>query len=127
MSRNVLGSGASWPGTAHIYITKLLVKTRVFACKLPIGSSPWDVSPAKLWQGIIWKSFSWPRPSSASECASGAVSPVPGHTNCSGTEFICLYAATDFHGSLVLKHAEAMVLLIGTSHCFTAGDPFLGL
>lgn len=78
----------------------------MFACKLLTGSSPWDVSAAKLWPGIIWKSFSFPRASSASERANGTVGPVPW-----------------FHGPLVLKHAEAMVLLIGISHSFTAGGP----
>lgn len=93
------------------------------ACKLPTGSSPCDVSAARLWPGIIWKSFTWPRPSSANERANGAVSPVPRHLNSSGTQFISLYVATDFHGSSVLKHAEAMVLFIGFSHSFTAGGP----
>lgn len=95
----------------------------MFACKLPIGNSPWDASAAKLWPGIIWESFSWPRPSSANKHANSAVSPVPGHTNSSGTQFISLYVATDFQGSSVLKHAEAVVLFIGFSHCFTAGGP----
>lgn len=105
---SLLGSGPCWPEQP----TSTSVNSRVFASKL---SGVWA---ARLWPGYIWKSFSWPRLSSASECGHGTVSPVPGHTNSSGTEFIHLCEGTNFHGPLVLQHAKATVSLVALSHCW---------
>lgn len=111
---SLLGSGPRWPGTANIYISKRQVpKPGCLHANCQVFELP-DCGQDIFGRVLVG-------PGQAVSVNGVMAQSVPRHANSSGTEFTHLYEGTNFHGPLVLKHAEATVSLTGLSHCFTAG------